>query len=136
MKNIIILLALAIGFFSCKKENVNPQTTIQHDTIHTTVIQHDTAYCTPLSDIIQGTWYCYKIVSPTGFIWNVSEQANFTQTTLTWPAEFANTTITFNPNYSAFITSQSNNYYISIFSCSEIKITDWTGKVYYLRRTQ
>jgi hypothetical protein len=133
MKKLILLLALSIWFFSCKKENVNPQTTIQHDTVHTTttVIQHDTAYCTPLSDIIQGTWYCYKINSTLNAI---SEQVNFTQTSLTWPSEFANTTVIFNSSYSYYMDSQTNQYYVSIFNCSEIKILDSHGKNYYLRR--
>lgn len=73
--SIIILSLLATTFFSCKKENVTPQTVTIHDTVSTTktihdtisktntvtVTQHDTVTVMPFAEIIQGAWTIYKL---------------------------------------------------------------------------
>ena len=142
MKNLILVLSIIIILFSCgKKDNVSPQTVTQHDTVTKTVYVHDTAYCTPKSDIIQGTWYCYQYTQA-GVIYtqNTSQSCIFTQNTFNW---FGNSgSAYFTTDYSTMYLNSSapssSPYTIGINNCNEITIYEsWSGSLYrkyYLRR--
>jgi hypothetical protein len=141
MKKLLLITTTIFILLSCsKKDNVNPQVVIQHDTITktVTVIQKDTVYCTPKSDIIQGTWYCYAYSNYGSSIKNTltpSQQAIFTQTTMNWNGSAS---ASYSYDYSLiYLNGGSTPFYkLSIYNCNEIKLIDQSsnGSSYYLRR--
>ena len=139
MKNLILILSIITIIFSCgKKDNVSPQTVTQYDTVTKTVYVHDTTYCTPKSDIIQGTWYCYQYTQAGTINPVSSQQVSFTQTTYNWFGSSG--TVTFSNDYSTmyFGSSNSSIQEINVYNCNELTIYySWAGsgnRTYYLRR--
>ena len=139
MKTIIFTLSIStILLFSCKKEDVKPQTNTVtvHDTIikTNTVTVHDTVDCSPKSDLIQGDWYCYK--SSYDGIFTPSQKVIFTNTTLRWDAQFPTSqTISFTSDYSEVKDQQGNHYFtVARNGCDELKITNFNNITYFLRR--
>lgn len=163
MKKLIFMLALAASFAACKKNNPSPEVITKTDTVRVTdtvhaglitktdtIIKTDTVDCIPLSDIIEGTWYCYAYqsynigvgTSPTITQQSPSQQVIFTATSLSW-ASGSNQTISFSSNYSSVYNSSNQIYYsATILNCAEIKLENYdapgpsVGSVFYLRRNQ
>lgn len=140
MKKITILLAIiACASISCKKDDPEPEpetkTVTQTITNTVTVIQHDTVYCMPKSEIIQGTWYCYKWgFNGSTSLYTPSQVVTFNPTNFTWDGSTSGT-ISYSSNYSNIISSGNIAYTIVVSNCTELRLTNNTNQYYFLRRT-
>jgi hypothetical protein len=133
MKHIILAL-LILGIFGCKKKAVDPVTTTITKTDTVTVIKHvtDTVYCTPTSDLVQGTWYCYNV---NGSSFSPSELVIFTSNQVTWSGNVTSG-LTYSTDYSTvYMSGTTVIFTVFVHNCNELLIYDSLHASYILRRT-
>lgn len=132
MKKLFLFLAITMIVFSgCKKEETpepETKTVTEYITNTVTVIQKDTVYCMLKSELIQGTWYCYKRNEDP-----LTLTAIFGTTSYQWNGGTVNN-ISYDSDFSTIFRNSDIQFTVKIYNCNEIVLTDDLGDKFYIRR--